>query len=104
MARKWQQGDKEDKKETSHLKSLCTVVKLYYHISAFQGQQEKWTGKVLLFVGNVKLEGRDVAAFINLMSCLGNVKKCQAFAAELNWAGSTAFQSEPNCVVEKQKI
>jgi len=38
-------------------------------------------------VGDVKLEGRDIAAFINLMSCLGNVKNCQAqieaFAIEL---------------------
>lgn len=45
-------------------------------------------GKVLLFVGNTKLEGRDKTAWINLMSCLGNVKNFQAlieaFAVELN--------------------
>lgn len=59
-------------------------------------------------MGNVKLEGRDIAACSNLMSCLGNVKNCraliEAFAVELNLEASTALESEPNCTVEEQKL
>lgn len=42
------------------------------------------------------------------MSCLGNVKNCQAlieaFAIEVNLEASTALKSEPNRTVEEQKL
>lgn len=59
----------------------------YHVVSALQEQQENWIGKVLLFVGNTKLEGKDETAWIKLMSCVGDVKSCQAlieaFPAEM---------------------
>lgn len=81
------------------------MVELFYHVvSTFQEQQENWVGKVLLLVGNVKLEGRDMAACVNLMSCLGKEKTCQAlieaFVVQLNLEASTAFKSGADYMVE----
>lgn len=68
MARKCQQGHRKHQKWTFPLKTNFTMVELFYHgVSALQEQQENWIGKVLLFVGNTKLEGKDKTAWFNLM-------------------------------------
>lgn len=91
----------------SLLKSSSTMVELFYHVvSTFQEQQENWIGKVLLLADNVKLEGRDMAACVNLMSYLGKERNCQALiealVVQLNLEAGTAFKSGPDHMVEER--